>query len=369
MTYLTMKGFNKTTPPYKTFTISRTEQSDMSSGWTYSDDATWLTAGSTEFDTFFWYYGCRLSSAWAETDKVTQSSPWTLDITQLWTLTSGDNVMIAFPRRWIKMSKSWSVVTLSITEDPNKEWYQYYAHTKWSTAKDTLYLWAYKMVSWYKSLSGKTPLVNQTRGTFRAWIRSTYYGWASWIDNYSQVTIYPRWYINALYMMKYWNPNSQSVVGVWCTNLAANTWGTNSQTNATYGSSSSSVQVRLFWLEDRWGNAGEFLDSCWYNSSKELEVDTTNTVLDDWNYVYPTSLWIPSAWYIWWIAWTNDKMFMSTSAGWSWSTYYTDYFDVNSSKVISAGSYGWWVASWIFRIGYINSGNTSNWYWARLMYL
>ena len=31
----------------RTFTITRTEKSNMSSWWTYSDDAAWLTAWST----------------------------------------------------------------------------------------------------------------------------------------------------------------------------------------------------------------------------------------------------------------------------------------------------------------------------------
>lgn len=367
MTYLTMKGFNKTTPPYKTFTISRTEQSNMSSGWTYSDDATWLTAGSTEFDTFFWYYGCRLSSAWAETAKVTQSYPWTLDITQLWTLTSGDNVMIAFPRRWIKMSKSWTQVTLSITDDPNKDGYQYYAHTKGSDIKDALYLWAYMMSSWYKSLSWKTPLTNLTRAGFRSWIKSTYDN-SAWTDRYSQVTIYPRWYINALYIMKYGNPNSQSVVWQWYyTGSATYTWWTNSQTNATYWTSSLSSQIKLFWLEDRWGNRAEFLDSCWNNSSTQLTVDKTNSVFND--SAYSTNLWKPKVWWIWGIAWTNDWMFMSTSTAWDGTNYYTDYYDAYTNTVLNVGTWSSGNTSWAFSTFRIVAWNTSDSYWARLMYL
>ena len=111
-----------------TLTIQWTEKSDMSSGWTYSDGAEWLTAWSSIFDSFFWYSAVRLSAAWVETAEVTQEQswwPWKLDFSQLGTLTSGDNVMIKFPRRWIKMSKSGSVVTLSITKKDNKPWYQY----------------------------------------------------------------------------------------------------------------------------------------------------------------------------------------------------------------------------------------------------
>jgi hypothetical protein len=51
---LTLKNFNKTTPPLRTFTVSRTETSSPSSfNPVYSDDAAGLTAGSTDFDDFF----------------------------------------------------------------------------------------------------------------------------------------------------------------------------------------------------------------------------------------------------------------------------------------------------------------------------
>ena len=325
------------TPSYKTFTIQRTEKSDMSSWWTYSDDAAGLTAGSSAFDEFFWYYGCRLNSAWTETAKVEQSSPWVLDITQLGTLTSWDNVMIAFPRLWIKMSKSWSVVTLSITDNPEADGFQYYAHTKWSTAKDILYLWAYKMTSWYKSLSWQAPLVNQTRATFRSWVKSAYDS-SAWTDRYSQITIYPRWFINALYMMKYGNPNSQSVIWQWYTwwSAAVNTGWTNSQTSASYWTSSATTQAKLFWLEDWWWNVYELMDWCYFNSSAQLTVDKTNNVFQDSD--YSTNLWTASSWWLAWIDWSSDGMFININTSWwSWTTYYTDYSYAYVSRVLFAG--------------------------------
>lgn len=328
---------------YKTFTIQRTEKSDMSSWWTYSDDATWLTVWSTEFDKFFWYYGCRLSNIWTETAKINQEWSWwygKLDITQLGTLTSWDNVMIAFPRRWIKMSKSWSVVTLSITSDPNKVWYQYYAHTKGNYSKNTLYLWAYKMVSWYKSLSWATPLVNQSRATFRSWVKSAYDS-SAWTNRYSQITIYPRWFINALYMMKYWNPNSQSVIWMWYVwwSAAVNTGWTNSQTSASYWTSSNKVQAKLFWLEDWWWNVFECMDWCYFNSSTQLTVDKTNNVFQDSN--YSTNLWKASNWWLTWIDWSSDGMFRNINTSWwSWTTYYTDYSSSYASWALKAGG-GW----------------------------
>ena len=364
---LTFKNFYKTT---KTFTISREEKSNMSSWWTYSDDAAWLTAGSTDFDEFFWYYGCRLSDTWLETDKVEQSSWWILDITQLWDLTTWDNVMIAFPRRWIKMSKSWSIITLSITSEPNKDWYQYYAHTKGNDDKNTLYLWAYKMVSWYKSLSWVKPLSN-SRSSIRSWVKSTYDS-SAWTNRYSQITIYPRWFICALYMMKYGNPKSQSVIWKWYIwwSSTVNTWWTNNQTSASYWTSSNTSQIKLFWLEDfRW-NIFEWIDGNLYNSSTQLTVDKTNSIYQDSDYA--TNLWAPANWWIAAIEWTNDGMFKNTSTSWWSSTeYYTDVFDTYKWRAIVAwGKFnGMNDREWIFYFSQAWAADNWEWYGARLMYL
>ena len=352
---------------YNTMTITRTEKSDMSSWWVYSDDAEWLTAWSTVFDEFFWYYGCRLSTAGVESAKIEQTTPWTLDITQLWTLTSWDNVMIAFPVRWIKMSKSGDNVTLSITKELGKEWYQYYAHTKGSTIKDNLYIWAYKMVSWYKSLSWAAPLVNQTRASFRSWIKSTYDS-SAWTNRYSQITRYPREYINALYMMKYWNPYATNVIWAWLTtgSVAVNTWWTDSQTSATYGTSSASQQMKLFWLEDYYGNVAEWLDWCYYNSSKQLTVDKTNNVFQD--SAYSTNLWATNNWWMSKIIWTNDSMFNNNMSLGAYNTWYTSARYNWSNQVLFVGGLTW-ANRWILYEDCMGADESYSYIWARLQYL
>lgn len=355
--------------PPRTFTVTWTEASDPTQfNPTYSDDAAWLTAWSTDFDDFFWYYGCRLSNAGVETAKQSQSAG-VLDITQLGTLTSWDNVMIAFPRRWIKMTKSWTTVTLSITEEPNKDWYQYYAHTKGSDAKDILYLWAYKMVSWYKSLSWAYPLVNLTRDWFRQWVKNTYDS-SAWTNRYSQISIYARWYINALYMMKYGNPDSQSVIWAWYTwgSAAVDTWNLNIQKDATWWNSYNKLQCKLFWLEDWWWNVYEFLDCCLSGSNSMLTVDKTNSVFKDDSF-YDSWIWQAVAWYMAWIGWSNDTMFMNVNKSWWSSTaYYTDYVGAGSWLTMAGGSYSdnYSGVFWSYNT-YASESNAK--YGARLMYL
>lgn len=358
--------------PQRTFTISRTEQSDMSSWWTYSDDAAWLTAGSTAFDEFFWYSWVRLNSSWVETSEITQTQSWwgwKLDITQLGTLTSGDNVMIKFPKRWVKMTKSWSVVTLSITNEENKSWYQYYAFTRWTTIKDNLYIGAYAMSSWNVSLSWKAPQWWVSPVDFYNNIINTY--WVSW---YSMLWIYQRWYISALYMMKYGNPDSRTVVGKWYVSWTAvkNTWATNSQINATYWTSNTSDQMKLFWLEDWWWNSIMYVAYCMWDSSRHLIVNQTATLTNSSVYStdnYPIGLWGAgtSGWFSS-IIWTNDCMFLPANANGSETTYYRERTRNQTSRAVCAWA-NYWQAGWVFTLDYTTTGSTYAENWTRLMKL
>lgn len=334
---LTIKNFNKT-PEIRTFTVSWTETSDPSSfNPVYSDWAAGLSAWSTEFDKFFWYYWVRLSKAWVETNKVKQSTPWTLDITKLWTLTSGDDVMIAFPKMWYKMSKSWSTVTLSLTRNPNKasEWYKYYAFTKWSSIKDIMYLWAYEMNSNYGSLSWTAPKVTQTRAQFRAGVASAYND--SW--RHSLMTYRVRDFIKMLYMMKYGNPASRTIIWKWLTSWSAveNTWATNSITSATWATNTSDTwRIKLFWLEDIWWNVSELIDCCYSNSSSHLTVDNTNSIFQD--SAYSTDLWTILSWFKVGIDWSTEWTFRSISTSW-WSitTYYCAWNPATANAVLHTG--------------------------------
>lgn len=370
-------GSTQVRPPIITMTISRTEQSNMSSGWTYSDDAAWLTAGDSAFDDFFWYSAVLLNTSGVETAEMKQSwGVFSWAMTTLWNITSGDNVMIKFPVRWIKMTKSWSTVTLSITKELNKSWYQYYAFqtgtlsSPW-TAKDAFYLWAYE---WYnsssvlKSWSWQTPTWNQTQSTFCTRAKAN----GSW---YNIIGFYQKMYISALYMMKYWNPDSQTTVWAWDTyGGLKTTWWTNSQTNASYWTSSKQVQCKLFWLEDRWGNVYDNVGGVYTNGSRVLY-----TMLTWWTW-----------WVSWWestwvtipstnkaemsaIAWDNKAMFapvwwVSNS---SYNTYYCDRYSWAANALFQAG---WYYADilqwWIFRA--VLSNNTSikdSIFGSRLMYL
>ena len=388
MPILNMVGWWTPKKKYKTFTMTYMEASSPTGfAPSYSDDASGLVAWSTAFDEFYNYSAVRLNSAGAVTAEVTQSTPWQLNLSSLWTLTSGDNVMIKFPRLWIKMSKSGSTVTLSITDNPDAEadGFQYYAHSRWTLSspikKDALYLWAFKAYNSsnvLKSWSWQSPVVSITQQNCINYARANDGNTGS--AGYDIIGFYQREFINALYMMKYWNPDCQSVIWRWYTGWSAkvNTGWTVSQTLATYGTTSATQQVKLFWLEDWWGNIHEWIGWMCTDGSKNLwtalswfvwDIKTSSPYENTGTTIQHTGSWYDLSS----IVWSNKWLFAPTAtvSNWNYDTYYCDYVVVIASRLASAGG-DWYNGSYAgaFRL-YVNqsASNTNTNIGARLMFL
>lgn len=375
-------------PAERTFTVTFTETSNPSQfNPVYSDDAAWLTAWSTDFDEFFGYSAVRLSTAWVETAEITQAqSGWNgkLDITQLWTLTSGDNVMIKFPVRWIKMSKNGSAVTLSITDGLGREseWYQYYSfQNTWdieANANNTvttkpLYIWAYLAYnnsSTLKSWSGQTPSYYTLENAITyAWNNGTWY---------TIMGYYQRQYISALYMMKYGNPDGQTQIGRWYVwgSSYASTWWTNSQTYASYWTTSNTTQMKLFGLEDYRWNKYQWIGWLFLDSSKNvytaLHTFTTSTSTSQTQYKNTGSA-IPWNWELKEIVGNNKAMFLPLSqvSNSSYNTYYCDNTVCAANRFAVVGwDKGNGSQCWVFNI-YADNDASKSWDYlaSRIMYL
>ena len=367
-------------PFWDTITITWTETSDPTQfNPVWSDWADWAVAWDTRFDERFWYYACHLNPSWVESDVVTQEASWwswNLDMTRIATRDWSDwkNVMIAFPIRWVKMSKSWSTVTLSMTKKLNETWYQYYAFNRNWTPKSILYLWAYKAA--------------QSTEWWVQYLRSYSWIWAAYINNlsldnacylaqrnpwYDEITWYQRQYINAMYMMKYWNPNAQDIV--WCWNdqwSAQATWTTDNILTATWATDKTSFSwhIKLFWLEDRWGNIGERANWTYCNTTWTLLISSSQNFPSGRITSFDKSFYIPW-WFISSIVWTNDWMFVMNGGWWWTSTYYCDYVQqiYKKSSYLVWGFYGRNNYFWPF---YARDDWPQYWsaqYWWRLMYL
>lgn len=379
---------------WDTITIQWTEALDPAQfNPVWSDWAADAVAWDPRFDDWFWYSAVLLNTSWTVTSRMNQEwweFSWVMST--LWNITSWDNVMIEFPVRWVKMTKSWSTVTLSMTKELNKSWYQYYAFNRNWTIKDNLYLWAYKWsrVSnvlksrswqakatsntwnwvWYISLSNTTTWARDCARANNKSIST----WSNWWD---EITWYARNYVNAMYMMKYGNPNSQSVVWQWYTwwSSVVNTWWTDSQTSATYWTSSNTVQCKLFWLEDRWGNCYEWLDWAFYNSSTNLRTATTNVLTNtSWSWAIfnqdvPTK---SVSWnYLKAASGTNEWMFAATDLSWSDSTYYCDsFYSTYRRGLCAGGEYNTGASAGAFYVNnYTVSADSTVNYGSRLMFL
>jgi len=295
--------------------------------------------------------------------------------------------MIAFPRRWIKMSKSWSTVTISVTDDPNKEWFQYYAFTRWTTVKDRFYLSAYKasrISNVLKSYSWQWA-ASSTSGNGISYISldtACSHAQANWAW-YDCETRWMRNYINALFVLKYKTLNSQSKVWAWYTwwSAAQSTWATNSITNATWATNTSNTwRIKIFWLEDWWWNVWEWLNWAYYNSSTSMQLwtlpESPSWRITNFSY-YDAVTWTSSTAAItvasWWMSSAvanNAWMFAWNGTSWSESTYYCDYFAVYSGfSLFAGGRWGYGANAGAFVVSTYTASSAASYYGARLAFL
>lgn len=270
------------------YTIERTQVADPTQFFVwYSDDATGMTQWSDAFDDFFWYSWVRLNASWVETASVNLKDM----ASETW-LTTGDNVMVKFPIRWIKLWKSnWNVV-LSITDNPSgeSEWYQYYAFSRWTLSspikKDKFYMWVYESsTDWtnLQSLSWKT-LYKATISDQLTRARAIDSGdWSEWYDIQ---WYYQRNYIWALYMMKYGNPNSQALIWNWNVyngTTVLNSWWSDSMSwTCAWDTSGQTSAVKLFGIENIWWNGRKRIWWASTNSAANLCVALSNFAASSW---------------------------------------------------------------------------------------
>lgn len=247
---------------------------------TYADDATEMIPGSKEWDEFFGHYPCLFKNG-AEVGKLKRDNFSQFEDGRSADIISGSagDVMIAFPRRGVKISTSGNIVTVSMTDDPDNSEFKYYAHTKKTARKEIFYLGAYK--GWkdgsnkLRSLKDKAPTNNQTIGEFRTRAQANGSG-------YEQSAFFQLIFRQVMYLLKYKNLNSQATIGQGYVksnhSAAINTgdseaYGMDSEiikrTNPSY-MTDQEHHVKLFGLEDFWGNIYEWIDGLVTDSSRNV---------------------------------------------------------------------------------------------------
>ena len=247
---------------------------------TYAYDAAEMIPGSKEWDDFFGHYPCLLKNG-QEVGKLKKDNFSQFEDGRSADITSGSagDVMIAFPRRGVKISTSGNIVTVSMTDDPDNSDFKYYAHTKKTARKEVFYLGAYK--GWkdgsnkIRSLKDKAPTASQTIGIVRTQAQANGSG-------YEQSAFFQLTFRQVMYLLKYKNLDSQTTIGQGYVksnhSAAINTGGSEAygmdseiikRTNPSY-MTDQEHHVKLFGLEDFWGNVYEWIDGLVTDSSRNV---------------------------------------------------------------------------------------------------
>lgn len=317
---------------YKTWTI-QIDQSNSNplTCCTYADDAIGMIKGSSDWDDIFGYKPCVLQRG-----VVTNY----LDPNNFGKNVNGqyignpDSVMIEFPCMGINISTSGNIITVSLTNEPNKSGFQYRAFTNNKVIKNKLYLGAYltsNATPEVCSITNATPATNVTITDAISKAQAKGSG-------YDIMGFYQWTYIQCLYLLKYGNLNSQAALGngyVYGSGIQQT--GATDTNGMCYGNLNNKTdRVKLFGLEDAWGNVYQWLgDVCYtgdwsgsgYNILTRTSNFTTNTSVS--NYEFSTHSDAPdsTSGYITKVKGTNDGGFSMSAlnSGYNGTTYFCDY--------------------------------------------
>ena len=178
------------------------------------------------------------------------------------TLSTGD-VMVKIPKFWYRRYRSGNVEYIKIADKATSGFTLHPAFNHGGVAKDYLYVGAYKTTSGNKSISGSSPLVNQTRATMCSNARAKGTGWG--IIDIAALSA-----IQMLILVEFANNNVQSVIGRgYCdgNGSALRTGTCNNVSGLTGRPAGTDGKVDVVWrgVEGLWGNVWEWIDGVNWN--------------------------------------------------------------------------------------------------------
>ena len=385
----------------KTYTVEiDLSNSNPLSSVTYLDDAIGMTKGSSNWDNEIIFKDIKPcvfkdGSVVYYLDKTDCTKKVDGSIANL-DGTDGD-VMVEFPKFAYKIWKSNRKMYVSITNDSSvasQNNYKYYAFSKESEGDREHFYWGAFKGSLnsdgnLQSITGQAPAASKTIGAFKQLAQNRGSGYT--ITSYFQLVA-----LQCLYLIKYGNLNGQSALGQGISGRSGTSTDANYGPLVTggtttfdagkkmyYGSTSNSGSssdyntaklghVKFAGIEDFWGNIWEWIDG--------LTTDNNFNIITNWDYDsnnynndFTTSSGLTTnSWgYVTDVAGTTESGFMNIKYGGSASTYFCDYGDLYSGRVLMFG--GRWNCGSNCGPFYLSAGYTaSNAYatiGARLMYL
>ena len=218
---------------------------------TYEDDARLMEKGSKAWDEFF---GAKLV-LFKDGKEVRD-----LKDSELSSLTEADgDVMVKFKRMGLNIKTVGSKVYVTMTDNPNDPNFKYYAHTRGSSKRDAFYLGAYlgyDQGGKLRSIRNVTPTVNVAYSQFRVKAQANGSG-------YEMMAFYQWTFLQAMYILKYGNLDSQTALGQGYTGASAVTGtGKTNGKGIDYGTTDNKTQMRFQYVEDMWGNLYQWCDGC-----------------------------------------------------------------------------------------------------------
>ena len=353
--------------------------SNPSTCCTYENDAANMTAGSEAWDEFFGHYPVLMKDG----QEVVKLNPnnFSQDINgNSVDITSGNagDVMIAFPRRGLKISTTGDTLKISFVEHKNDSDYQYYAHTYNGKSLEKFYIGAYEgYVSDNKlrSISGQKPTTNITITDTRTAARANGSGYEQW-------AFYQLLYIQCMFAMKYKSLSAQTVLGRgrvdYSSSSTTSNAGTAGETNTKgmdFGDQTGENAMKFAGIENLWGSLYTWVDGCQTNSSRAYQILKSGTFGSSNSSDYITisaSFSSNTSAYLTKPIGTSEHGFLFTnSSGGSSSTYFCDRQYCNASAIANQG--GNWATgddAGPFFISFYDSTTTSVVHaGGRLMYL
>lgn len=225
---------------------------------TYEDDARYMEKGSPEWDDFF-----QSKLVLFKDGKEVRE----LEDSELNNLKPEDgDVMVRFPRKGLRIKTVGEKVYVSMTNGPDNPNFKYYAHSRGDSPRDAFYLGAYlgfEENGKLRSITGKAPTGNKTIGDFRSLAQANGKG-------YEQLAFYQWTFLQAMYVLKYGNLDSQTALGK-SNNYRRNHNNETGKTNGKgidFGSTDDKTKVRFQWVEDFFKMGGQWCDGVKTNNGK-----------------------------------------------------------------------------------------------------
>ena len=269
--------------PYLTMTVKiNLSNSNPATCGSYADNASSMSSGKNvdAWQKFFGYRPCLFKNGkvvgYLNPNDFTKFENGTAA-----DITSGNagDVMIQFPRRGVRISKSGKVVTVSMTDNPNDPSFKYYAHQRGSTNKDYFYIGAYLgniAGEKLRSLSEKYPANSVALSEFDTYGKANGAG-------YGCIGYYQWLFLQVMYVLQFkGNLNSQSTVGHGnCSSGHITNTGRSNAKGMIYGDD---TVAKLFGIEDIWGNLFQCVNNYIFNRSCHVTTTTDDTITDENKY-------------------------------------------------------------------------------------